>query len=247
VLEVIQGPEWLVVALLVVVLAAVQSVFGVGLLVFGTPVLLLLGVPFAQVLAWLLPCSIVVNALQVATTGGLTLDPLRRNFLTWAGPTVVLATAVTLVRGTAGQVRLLVGMVLILSAALRTVGPAQELVRRGVRAHVRPVMVLLGLVHGVSNLGGGLLTAIVGSSYDEKATIRSQIAFCYGGLASLQLVVLLITRPDVVSAPSLLLPILAAATFRLIGQRVFRRAQDAGYQRALTTMILGVGVLLVST
>ncbi len=49
----------------VLVLAVVQSVFGVGLLVFGTPTLLLLGYPFDQVLAYLLPCSILISALQV--------------------------------------------------------------------------------------------------------------------------------------------------------------------------------------
>jgi uncharacterized protein len=57
---------------LVLVLAAIQSVYGVGLLVFGTPVLLLLGLPFPEVLAYLLPCSIAISTLQVAD-GGLSL------------------------------------------------------------------------------------------------------------------------------------------------------------------------------
>ena len=42
----------LVLCLVVFVFAVIQSVFGVGLLVFGTPTLLLLGLPFDAVLAY---------------------------------------------------------------------------------------------------------------------------------------------------------------------------------------------------
>ena len=83
-------------AALIVALATVQSLFGVGLLVFGTPTLLLLGLPFDRVLLLLLPCSITVSALQVATSGGLTLDPFRRQFLTFTTPTLIIATGVAL-------------------------------------------------------------------------------------------------------------------------------------------------------
>src|SRR5260221_11193198 len=81
---------------LVLVLAAVQSVFGVGLLVFGTPTLLLLGLPFPEVLAYLLPCSVVISTLQVAD-GGLRLEPIRRKLLAFTAPTVLLGTLLVLV------------------------------------------------------------------------------------------------------------------------------------------------------
>ena len=43
----------------IIVLAVVQSLFGVGLLVFGTPTLLLLGYPYQDALAILLPAPLV--------------------------------------------------------------------------------------------------------------------------------------------------------------------------------------------
>ena len=49
----------------VVVFATVQSLFGVGLLVFGTPTLLLLGYSFESTIAVLLPASITISFLQV--------------------------------------------------------------------------------------------------------------------------------------------------------------------------------------
>ena len=239
---------WPVMAGLIVMLSAVQSVFGVGLLVFGTPVLLLLGLPFSQVLTYLLPCSITVSALQVATTGGLRLDPMRRRFLVITVPAVVVATVVTLTWGSPSHIRLVVGAMLIASALLRVASQGtHSRIDTLLKRHQRPLLLLLGLVHGASNLGGGLLAVLVGGSSQDKNTIRRQIAFCYGAMASMQLLVLFASGDLVVSATSLLLPLLAAATYLLVGQRAFHQAGQLGYQHALTGMILGVGLVLVAT
>ena len=45
--------------------AILQSIFGIGILFFGTPTLLLLGFPFAETLSVLLPASLAVSAFQV--------------------------------------------------------------------------------------------------------------------------------------------------------------------------------------
>ena len=50
---------------IVLIFSIVQSIFGVGLLLFGTPTLLLLGVGYEQVLWILLPSSITISLYQV--------------------------------------------------------------------------------------------------------------------------------------------------------------------------------------
>ena len=50
----------------VVITAAIQSVFGVGVLLFGTPILLLLGYDFITTLTVLLPVSVSINLIQIA-------------------------------------------------------------------------------------------------------------------------------------------------------------------------------------
>ena len=49
----------------VVVTAIIQSVFGTGILLFGTPVLLLFDNDFVDVLIVLLPVSLALNLLQI--------------------------------------------------------------------------------------------------------------------------------------------------------------------------------------
>ena len=51
--------------LAVVVTSVIQSIFGVGVLLFGTPILLLLGYEFIYALTILLPISIAINSLQI--------------------------------------------------------------------------------------------------------------------------------------------------------------------------------------
>ena len=53
---------------LLAVCVVIQSIYGVGLLVFGTPILLLNGMDFFSVLGFLLPSSIVISVLQIYET-----------------------------------------------------------------------------------------------------------------------------------------------------------------------------------
>jgi hypothetical protein len=232
---------------IVAALAVVQSVFGVGMLLFGTPLLLLLGLPFPAVLTYLLPCSIAVSVLQIATTGGLTWEPIRRQFATFALPAVLVGTIVALMVGTPHETKLLVGATLLLTAMIR-LGSFRSTVEGRIRAHLRPMMVGLGLLHGLSNLGGGVLAVIVGSCFVDKSAIRRHIAFGYAAMAIIQLsVVLLIDRVHIQVILVLCLPVLAGTVYLLIGQRAFRAVSQRAYQFGLTGMITCFGLVLLGT
>ena len=57
--------DFLIIIIIISLFTVVQSLFGIGLLVFGTPTLLLLGYEFTEVLSYLLPPSIVISFCQV--------------------------------------------------------------------------------------------------------------------------------------------------------------------------------------
>jgi uncharacterized protein len=230
---------------LVLTLAAVQSVFGVGLLVFGTPTLLLVGLPFQQVLAYLLPCSIVISALQISD-GGLTFEPIRKKLVLYTAPSVLIGTLLILVvlrRGV--NIRHVVGAMLVITAAGRLPGRLRETIQEFVRARLGWLLILLGLVHGISNLGGGVLTSIIGSVYEDKASIRRHIAFGYGLMASIQIAVLFITTsPKLEMTLWIALPLCAALSYLFVGTRMFRATGEAAYQWSLTALIGIFGILL---
>jgi hypothetical protein len=233
--------------LVVALFATAQSVFGVGLLVFGTPTLLLLGFSFSEILAYLLPCSILISALQVRKAGGVRpLDRLNKQFLMFTAPGVLVGTVVILAAGSTVSVKPIVGAMLVVTAALRSVRRLRVGLETFVRRHLSKLLITLGVVHGLSNLGGGILTVIVGSLFDDKENVRKHIAFAYGLMAIVQLVTL-ITTTDVMITwwLWLVLPTLAAAMFFLVGQRLFEATPQSRFQPALTALVLTFGLALM--
>ena len=233
--------------LVVALFATAQSVFGVGLLVFGTPTLLLLGFSFSEILAYLLPCSILISALQVGKAGSVRpLDTLNKQFLMFTAPGVLVGTVVILAAGSTVSVKPIVGAMLVITAALRSVRRLRDGLETFVRRHLSKLLIALGVIHGLSNLGGGILTVIVGSLFDNKENVRKHIAFAYGLMAIVQLVTL-VTTTDVTITwwLWLALPTLAAAMFFLVGQRLFEATPQSRFQPALTALVLTFGLALM--
>ena len=60
--------EFFTVMAVIAVLSVVQSGFGMGVLIFGTPTLLLLGKDFTEAICMLVPASFVISLLQLTTS-----------------------------------------------------------------------------------------------------------------------------------------------------------------------------------
>jgi hypothetical protein len=179
------------------------------------------------------------------STGGFTLDPIRKRFLIFTAPAVLAGTLFILLAGAHVNIRFVVGSMLVVTGVIRLLGPLNRRVPALVRRHVSPLLALLGIVHGLSNLGGGILTFIMGSIYEDKVTVRRHIAFGYGMMAVIQLTALVATTSVHVTALVVVLPILAGLTYLTVGQRLFAWTRPALYQWSLTTLILGYGLLLM--
>ena len=53
------------VVITIIITSAIQSIFGVGVLLFGTPLLLLFGYSFFECLLIVLPVSVSINIVQI--------------------------------------------------------------------------------------------------------------------------------------------------------------------------------------
>ena len=51
--------------IIIIILIILQSIFGIGLLLFGTPTFILFGYSFAETLSLLLPISILISLIQI--------------------------------------------------------------------------------------------------------------------------------------------------------------------------------------
>lgn len=241
-------PDVLTTSLLIFVLSLVQSVFGVGLLVFGTPILMLLGHSFPTALGTLLPCSVVISALQTLKGWKATND-LRKDFLFYTLPFVIVGLAAVFFFDLSYSIGRLVGALLIVTGLIRLFPGLQRAFHRLLGVHRRTYLATMGAVHGLTNMGGGLLTIFVNSIHSEKEKIRANIAFCYLVMALSQLIVLSLigqVKLGIFAEMAFYLP-LTMATYLLFGHAFFAASTEAVYQHAMTVLILTFGVSLMVT
>jgi len=235
---------WLL-TVIVVLFSTVQSVFGVGLLVFGTPTLLLLGFPFEETIAYLLPSSVLISLMQVLE-GRKHIGELRNSIFVFCVPFIVLGLVLVLSDLLSFDIKLLVGVTLVFSAFARFNKKLQESLVKVLKQHTKLYLMLMGFVHGISNMGGGLLTIYATALYDDKQRTRANIAYGYLVFAISQILVLLIFHFDAYHIACVPLAIVALATYLTVGNFIYVKSSRAVYQQLITLFMLAYGILLIT-
>jgi uncharacterized membrane protein YfcA len=229
--------------LVIAVFSVVQSLFGIGLLVFGTPTLLLLGYPFEGALAALLPASLTISLCQIARAGRPD-AAFFRLFALWCLLPLGVSLAAVLSAGAAANLNPVVALLLVAFVLLRVFPDLNARAASLIVGRERPWLLLTGVVHGLSNLGGALLLVFAASRHQRKDEIRALIAFCYACFAATQLIVLAWLTPGVFGRGHLVYPAVAAMVFLTLGQRVFRGLSAPVFDSLLTSFAAGYAALL---
>ena len=232
----------------IAVLAVVQSVFGMGLLVFGTPTLLLIGLNFSEALGWLLPASIAISTIQTIA------DPMRARTV-WQGGNMLLclislvaSLTLALWLGLHARLDLAVGLTMIAASAVRYNAGLQRHITRLIARGEWLFLVATGVLHGFTNMGGALLTIYATSRHSEKNDIRSTISAYYLTFGVTQITTLAIMKPAALGWQSLAAVATATLCYFVCGHFVFKNATPRIYDRAVTGFIAayGAAVLLKS-
>ena len=111
--------------IIIAVFSVVQSIFGVGLLLFGTPTLLLLGYSYSETLWLLLPCSVTISLIQVVNDYKLIEAKKRAVYLVI--PTLVLGLALVVTYENGINLTRIVGVLLLLIGVIRFSSKLQAL------------------------------------------------------------------------------------------------------------------------
>ena len=228
---------------IIAVFSIVQSIFGVGLLLFGTPTLLLLGYSYSETLWLLLPCSVTISLIQVVNDYKLIEAKKRAVYLVI--PTLVLSLALVVTYENGINITRIVGVLLLLIGVIRFSSKLQALLSSTVKKHIQIYYIIIGVVHGISNMGGGPLSILMSTIYSKKEIIRANVAFIYLILAMFQLVVLsIISNTSLRSEVMLLIPI-SLASYIFTSKFISSEVNDKKYTFILNVMVLVYGVLAV--
>jgi uncharacterized protein len=227
------------------VFSLVQSLFGMGLLVFGTPTLLLMGYTFSQSLAYLLPPSITISLLQVLKNRNID-RKLAGNFIIYCLPFICICLSIYLYTNIRLKLEFFIAFVLLLNVLLRCVPTLEKKMQRVVQSNQKIFLIIMGCIHGFSNMGGGLLSVFASSQYTTKEQILRCVSFCQLFFGIAPLTILLIFEPQLFSPKIIWFCLAAGSIYITVGKSLFSSSSQYFYRNLFTGfMVLYAGLLIV--
>ncbi|MEC7136569.1 MAG: hypothetical protein VXW51_02235, partial [Pseudomonadota bacterium] len=166
--------------IIITLLIIIQSIFGVGLLLFGTPSFLVLGYDFANTINILMPVSITISALQFLRS-----KVKDKVFITeynlFCLPFLIIFLLIALKFKYLFDFKLLVALLLVFSSVLILNKKKFSSFRKTFFKLKKIVLIGIGSVHGLTNMGGSFL-AIYSTLVSENVKEVARYYICYGYL-----------------------------------------------------------------
>ena len=226
--------------LIIVLLSIFQSIFGIGLLIIGTPTFLLLGYNFFDVLNILLPFSITISLLQVIYSKEID-SGFNKKILLYCIPALILALSILVKYENSIDFILLISFTIIFFSILN-LSKFKNIIFNNSDQRINVSLVILGLIHGFTNLGGSFFTLICANINKQKNLIRHNIANGYLILGAVQLLFINIFYKTLIISNLyyLYIPILSF----FVAQYFYNKINSQLFSKILNITILLYGIYI---
>ena len=212
-----------------------QSVFGVGLLLLGTPTFLLMGYNYFDVLNILLPYSIIISLFQIILNNDKNLEFSKKIFQ-FSIPFLIIGLILIKYLENKINIIFLVSIILIIFSIINILNLRKN------KFKIKKInfsLMILGFIHGLTNLGGILLSILSSNISDNKNIIRYNIASGYFIFAIFQILFVNIfyQKVNLIYLKFIWIPILIF----FLSQIIFKKIKNILYYKLLNyfTLIYG--------
>jgi len=228
----------------ILITAIVQSIFGTGVLLFGTPLLLILGYNFQYALIILLPTSILISFFQLKNNLNKIDFQFYKRLLLFSIPLIILFLYLTNLNSI--KINLFVGIFLIVVAIKENILSINRFIKFLIKYESLYLMIM-GMIHGITNLGGALLSAIVFSKNLSKDSKRATIAICYLTFAVFQIITLIVAFNDnsFLNIFNLVYWILGPVIFFIVEKYLYFRIDGGKYIKYSNFFLFILGLMLI--
>lgn len=233
-----------IICMIIVLYSVVQSLFGVGLLVFGTPTLMLMGFTLNNALLHLLPASISISFLQLVS-GQKHINKNSKRIPLYIIPTLVAGLALILYFDKVYNAKLPVALLLIFASIIRLSPQVKSFLQSFLKSNQRIFLSIIGLIHGTTNMGGSLLTVYCSSLYDNKTTVRTHIALGYFFMGIFQILILFMLKQPELPKGFWFFPVISISTYFLTNKLAFNKMSENFYQKLLSVSMGLFGLALL--
>lgn len=231
---------------ILVFLIIIQSVFGIGLLLFGTPSFLILGYDFANTINILMPVSITISILQFLKSK-VKNQKFINEYNLFCLPFLVLFLVIALKFKNILDFKLLVGLLLVFSSILILNKKRFSSFKETFFKLKKLVLIGIGCVHGLTNMGGSFL-AIYSTlvSQNKKEIARYYICYGYLIMGVLQYITVLFLSFDTLEFTKLFYILLALIIY-FPSQALFENIKDKKFSKYINIIALIYGFIILLT
>ena len=245
--------------IVIIATATVQSVFGVGVLLFGAPLLLLQYEKLTLVLPIVLPISIAINLFQVIKHYKYIDTGFYKRILLITIPFIIVFLALVLfleAKFKNAGIGIFVG-IFMLFVAIKSYSKNIEQMLTTFVKYEKVYFIVMGIIHGLTNLGGSLLTAIVHEKGYPKDTTRVTVGVSYGTFALFQILTIsqaaigIITIPGFetgsmnISFSNAIYLIVGVIIFLLTEKYLYTNIDNEKYSKIFALFLFVSGTLLI--
>ena len=135
----------------------------------------------------------------------------------------------------------IVGAFLLIMGLLRSSSVLKNNLDLLITKHPKAIFLSTGLIHGLSNMGGGLLSFLMASIHKNKLNIRTNIAFVYCCFCFLQLILLSLFKAEPVNLDCLVFPAFSLLIFLLLNRFLMDLINENEFQHAISLIIIIYG------
>ena len=227
--------------LIIILLSIFQSVFGIGLLLIGTPTFLLIGYNFFDVLNLLLPFSITISFLQVIYSKEIDSE-FNKKILLYCIPSLILALSILVKYENNIDFILITSFTIIFFSIINLSRLRNTIFNGNNNKRINLSLILLGLIHGFTNLGGSFFTLICANINKQKTLIRHNIASGYLIFGTVQLLFINIFYKTLVISNLYYLYIPIIAFF--VTQYFYNKMNSQLFSKILNITVLLFGIYI---
>jgi uncharacterized membrane protein YfcA len=227
-------------------LIIIQSIFGVGLLLFGTPSFLLLGYDFANTINILMPISILVSFIQFFRSKVKDKEFIF-NYNLFCLPFLVLFLFFALNYKTIIDFKLFVALLLIFSSVLILNKRKFSKFKNKFFQLKKLILIFIGCIHGLTNMGGSFLSiysTII--SKNKKEFTRYYVSYGYLIMGVMQYFIVLFLSFENLEFSKMYYTAIVLVIY-LPAQKIFKNINDKSFSKYINIAALLYGTIIISS
>lgn len=242
--------EDVVILLVIFFFSIIQSIIGIGLLMFGTPTFLLIGYSFIETLNLVLIPSILISLLQVIDfkkKPNKEIKYFKLNFIFFCLPSLIFGLFLITRNYSFIDFELLISLIIIASSIMRFSNLSMKNILLLSNKYHKFYHILIGIIHGSTNMGGAFLSLFSTSVFKKNKTFsRYSVSFAYLVMGLIQFIYINIFFPHEFNSKVILYSLISTITFVFLGNKVFKTINLISFNNLINTILLIYGFLLLS-